>query len=50
MERSEQMLFRLLEHGTSAPMVVKEAEAQLQEAGFEKLSFGQSWKLGAKGI
>lgn len=49
MERSEQMLFRLLEHGTSAPMVVKEAEAQLQEAGFEKLSFGQSWKLGAKG-
>ena len=49
MERSEQMLFRLLEHGTSAPMVVKEAESQLQEAGFEELSFGQSWKLGAKG-
>lgn len=45
MKRSEEALFHLLEKGTSAVMVVREAQAQLQAAGFEELAYGQSWKL-----
>lgn len=45
MEHSQEALFHLLENGTSAVMVVKEAEAQLQASGFEELEFGKPWKL-----
>lgn len=41
----EEMLFHLLEQGTSAAMVVKEAEIQLKTAGFQELSFARPWKL-----
>ncbi len=45
MEHSEGSLFHLLEKGTSAVMVVKEAEERLLAAGFEELSFLQIWGL-----
>lgn len=45
MERAEESLFQLLERGTSAVMVVREAEARLRKAGFEELSFSQIWGL-----
>lgn len=45
MEQSEQRLFRLLEKGTSAVMVVQEAVSQLEEAGFEELRFDRQWGL-----
>ena len=49
MEQTEQKLFRLLEKGTSAVLVVQEAEARLKEAGFEELKFNQTWGLTEKG-
>lgn len=45
MERAEESLFRLLERGTSAVMVVREAVARLKKAGFEELSLSQIWGL-----
>lgn len=39
MDRSEQELFQLLEKGTSGVMVVQEAQARLDAAGFEELTF-----------
>ncbi|MCI8483905.1 MAG: M18 family aminopeptidase [Lachnospiraceae bacterium] len=45
MEQTVQELFHLLENGTSAVMVVKEAEEQLKEAGFEEMKFYQAWGL-----
>lgn len=41
---SEELL-QLLKRGTSAVMVVKEAERQLTEAGFEELHFSNTWGL-----
>lgn len=38
-------LLQLLKAGTSAIMVVKEAEQQLKEAGFEELCFSNTWGL-----
>lgn len=38
-------LLQLLKAGTSAIMVVKEAEQQLKEAGFEELRFPNTWGL-----
>lgn len=38
-------LLKLLKEGTSAVMVVKEAERQLKEAGFEELRFSNTWGL-----
>lgn len=38
-------LLQLLKKGTSAVMVVKEAEQQLVEAGFEELHFSNTWGL-----
>lgn len=38
-------LLQLLKRGTSAVMVVKEAEEQLKEAGFEELHFSNTWGL-----
>ncbi|MBU5473749.1 M18 family aminopeptidase [Roseburia sp. MSJ-14] len=38
-------LLQLLKAGTSAIMVVKEAEQQLKEAGFEELRFSNTWGL-----
>lgn len=38
-------LLELLKKGTSAVMVVKEAEEQLREAGFEELHFSDTWGL-----
>lgn len=49
MERAEESLFQLLEKGTSAAMAVREAEARLQKAGFEELSFSQVWGLAENG-
>lgn len=49
MERTEELFFHLLEKGTSAVMVVKEAERRLQEAGFEELSFSKIWGLAENG-
>ena len=49
MEQTEQKLFRLLEKGTSAVLVVREAERQLKEAGFEELQFNQTWGLSENG-
>lgn len=49
MEQTEQKLFRLLEKGTSAVLVVREAETQLKEAGFEELQFNQTWGLSENG-
>lgn len=49
MERAEELFFHLLEKGTSAVMVVQEAERRLQEAGFEELSFSEIWGLGENG-
>lgn len=45
MEHAEESLFQLLEKGTSAVMVVREAETRLQKAGFEELSLSQIWGL-----
>lgn len=45
MMRAEESLFRLLERGTSAVMVVREAVARLKKAGFEELSLSQIWGL-----
>lgn len=42
---AEQTLLQLLKKGTSAVMVVREAEKQLQEAGFEELQFTNIWGL-----
>ncbi len=44
-----QKLFRLLEKGTSPVMVVREAASQLEEAGFEELSFRKGWGLTERG-
>lgn len=49
MEQTEQKLFRLLERGTSGVMVVREAEEQLKEAGFQELFFHQAWGLSENG-
>ncbi len=49
MDRSEQELFQLLEKGTSGVMVVQEAQARLDAAGFEELTFHQIWGLQGKG-
>lgn len=49
MERTEESFFRLLEKGTSAALVVQEAESRLQQAGFEELSFQQIWGLSDNG-
>lgn len=49
MEQTAERLFQLLEKGTSAVMVVQEAEAQLKEAGFEELHFNQTWGLTENG-
>ncbi|MCI8859892.1 MAG: M18 family aminopeptidase [Lachnospiraceae bacterium] len=49
MDRSEQELFQLLEKGTSGVMVVQEAQARLDAAGFEELTFQQIWGLQGKG-
>lgn len=49
MKRTEESLFQLLEKGTSAVMVVKEAEARLQKAGFEELSFSRIWGVEENG-
>lgn len=38
-------LLELLKKGTSAVMVVREAEKQLKEAGFEELRFSDTWGL-----
>lgn len=38
-------LMHLLEAGTSAPLAVKEAARQLQEAGFTELEFEHTWGL-----
>lgn len=38
-------LLKLLKEGTSAVMVVKEAEQQLKEAGFEEMRFSNTWGL-----
>lgn len=45
----ERELFQLVEKGTSAVMVVQEAARQLQEAGFEELSFERGWGLSENG-
>ena len=45
----EKELFQLVEKGTSAVMVVQEAARQLQEAGFEELSFERGWGLSENG-
>ena len=49
MECTEESFFRLLERGTSAPLVVQEAENRLRQAGFEELSFQQIWGLSDTG-
>lgn len=49
MDCSEKALFQLLEKGTSGVMVVKEAQTQLEAAGFEELRFQQLWGLKEKG-
>lgn len=49
MRRKKESLFDLLEKGTSAVMVVKEAEKRLLAAGFEELSFSQIWGLDDNG-
>ena len=49
MERTGESFFRLLEKGTSAPLVVQEAESRLQQAGFEELSFQKIWGLADTG-
>lgn len=49
MKRTEESLFHLLEKGTSAVMVVREAEERLRTAGFEELSFSQVWGLNDNG-
>ena len=49
MEHTEGSLFHLLEKGTSAVMVVREAEARLAAAGFEELSFQHIWRLAENG-
>ena len=36
-------LMHLLEAGSSAPLAVKEAARQLQEAGFTELEFEHTW-------
>ena len=45
----EKELFHLVEKGTSAVMAVREAARQLQEAGFEELSF-QRGRLQLRGL
>ena len=45
----EKELFHLVEKGTSAVMAVREAARQLQEAGFEELSFQRGWGLTENG-
>lgn len=45
----EEKLFHLVEKGTSAVMVVQEAVRQLEEAGFEELSFRTGWGLTENG-
>ena len=42
-------LFHLLEKGTSAVMVVREAAQRLASAGFQELYFNQSWGLTENG-
>lgn len=49
MDCAEESLFHLLENGTSAVMVVREAEARLQASGFEELSFSEIWGLADSG-
>ncbi len=49
MEQSEEALFHLLERGTSAVLVVKEAEEQLLAAGFQELGFGRPWSISEDG-
>lgn len=49
MKRADESLFRLLEKGTSAVMVVREAEERLLAAGFEELSFSEVWGLNDNG-
>lgn len=49
MKHADESLFRLLEKGTSAVMVVREAEERLLAAGFEELSFSKVWGLNDNG-
>ncbi len=49
MEHSQKALFHLLEKGTSAPMVVLEAERQLKESDFGELRFQEDWELKENG-
>lgn len=45
MAQETEQLMQLLEKGTSAVMVVKETEKQLEQAGFEELHFNRTWGL-----
>ena len=49
MTENTEQLIQLLKRGTSAVMVVKEAERQLVEAGFEELRFSNTWGLTESG-
>lgn len=45
MAQDREKILQMLEKGTSGIMVVKEAEKQLSEAGFEELRFADAWGL-----
>ena len=45
MEKEIEELLKILEQGVSPFHVVKEAEKQLKEAGFEELSLKKKWNL-----
>lgn len=49
MEKITEQLFHLLERGTSPAAVVREAEGQLKEAGFQELLFNRTWGLTENG-
>ena len=49
MDQITKKLFHLLEKGTSPAIVVREASAQLEEAGFEELLFNRTWGLTENG-
>lgn len=49
MDQITKKLFHLLEKGTSPAIVVREAAAQLEEAGFEELLFNRTWGLTENG-
>ena len=45
MEKEIEELLKILEQGVSPFHVVKEAEKQLKEAGFEELSLKKKWNF-----